>query len=120
MPIRESEKHRYPPEWPYIAKAAKVAAGWRCQCEGECGTDHGGRCPDVHGQPAHDTGKTIIVTAAHRNHIPEDVRPENIAVWCAPCHLRYDAAHHAETRRTARAAEAASWMEPLFEIRAGN
>jgi hypothetical protein len=27
------------------------------------------------------------------------VRPENLMAMCAPCHLRYDAKHHAETRK---------------------
>lgn len=102
MPIRNEDKHRYPPNWPEIAKAVKDAAGWRCECEGECGRDHSGRCPDEHGKPAHDTGKTIVITCAHLNHVPEDVRPENLAAFCAPCHLRFDAPHHAETRKASR------------------
>jgi hypothetical protein len=28
-----------------------------------------------------------------------DCRKENLRAMCAPCHLRYDAGHHAETRR---------------------
>lgn len=28
-----------------------------------------------------------------------DCEPENLRALCAPCHLRYDRQHHAETRR---------------------
>ena len=45
-----------------------------------------------------DTHRNTL-TVAHLNHTPEDVRPENLCAMCAPCHLRYDAQHHAETRR---------------------
>lgn len=29
----------------------------------------------------------------------DDCRTENLKAMCAPCHLKYDAQHHAETRR---------------------
>jgi hypothetical protein len=39
------------------------------------------------------------LTTAHLNHTPADCRPENLAAFCAPCHLRNDAAQHVRTRR---------------------
>lgn len=80
---------RYPPNWLTIAHRVKEAAGWKCQkCGKQC------RRP---GEPFVTHQNTL--TVAHLNHMPEDVRPENLMAMCAPCHLRYDARHHAETRR---------------------
>ena len=83
------ERSRYPPDWKRIAKQIKEEADWRCQgCGKQC------RRP---GEPF-DTHKRTL-TVAHLNHIPEDCRRENLKALCAPCHLRYDAKHHAERRR---------------------
>lgn len=85
-------KELYPKNWKEIAKGIKEAAGWKCQkCGKQC------RRP---GEPF-DTHRNTL-TVAHLNHRPEDMRPENLKALCAPCHLRYDAAHHAETRRRRR------------------
>ena len=86
------DRKRYPKEWKLISKSIKDAVGWKCQkCGKQC------RRP---GEPF-DTHKRTL-TVAHLNHIPEDVRPENLMAMCAPCHLRYDAKHHAETRKKRR------------------
>ena len=83
------ERERYPADWEQIAFAVKERAGWKCQkCGKQC------RRP---GEP-YDTHKNTL-TVAHLNHTPEDVSKENLMAMCAPCHLRYDAVHHAETRR---------------------
>jgi hypothetical protein len=44
----------------------------------------------------------IVLTIAHLDHTPENCDPENLRAWCQRCHLRYDAAHHAETARETR------------------
>ena len=86
------DRARYPDNWEKIALAVKTAAGWKCQkCGKQC------RKP---GEPF-DTHKRTL-TVAHLNHTPEDVREENLMAMCAPCHLRYDAKHHAETRKRKR------------------
>lgn len=86
------DRKRYPADWEKIALEIKTAAGWKCQkCGKQC------RMPGE----AFDTHKRTL-TVAHLNHTPEDVRPENLMAMCAPCHLRYDARHHAETRREKR------------------
>lgn len=83
------ERWKYPADWERIARAVKDAAGWRCQaCGKQC------RKP---GEPF-DTHKRTL-TVAHLNHDPADCSEENLMAMCAPCHLRYDARHHAETRR---------------------
>lgn len=38
MPIRESEKHRYPHDWPVISQRIRERAGWRCEF---CGVKNG-------------------------------------------------------------------------------
>ena len=89
------ERERYPADWERIARAKKEATGWRCErCGKQC------RKP---GEPF-DTHRNTL-TVAHLNHTPEDVRPENLCAMCAPCHLRYDAQHHAESRILRKAAK---------------
>ncbi|MDQ0847735.1 hypothetical protein [Streptomyces sp. V1I6] len=109
MPIRPENKDRYPDDWPAISLAAKEAAGWRCACTGQCGRGtHPGRCPNRHGQAAYGTGTTVVLTTAHLNHEPEDVRPDNLVVMCAGCHLHHDRAHHRVTAALTRAADLAA------------
>lgn len=86
------EKARYPADWKEIAFRIKENAEWKCQkCGKQC------RKP---GEPF-DTHRNTL-TVAHLNHTPEDMRPDNLMAMCAPCHLRYDAAQHSETRRRNR------------------
>ena len=109
MPIRPENRARYPENWPGISKAIKDRAGWRCECEGECGRPGcAGRCPNRHGRPSVGTGSVVVLTAAHLNHTPEDCRPENLKAMCQGCHLRYDREHHAQTRAQTRVAEQAA------------
>ena len=83
------EKHRYPPDWKKVATEVKEKAGWKCQkCGKQC------RRP---GEPF-DTHRNTL-TVAHLDHIPEHMEESNLMAMCAPCHLRYDAAQHAESRR---------------------
>lgn len=89
MPMNRS---LYPADWDAIAFSIKDAAGWKCQ---ECGMQC--RRP---GEPFDTHRRTL--TVAHLNHDPADCRPENLKALCSGCHLRYDARHHAETRRKSR------------------
>ena len=83
------ERDRYPEDWERIASKVKESNGWRCEgCGKQC------RRP---GEPF-DTHKRTL-TVHHINHRPEDCREENLVALCAPCHLRADAKHHAETRK---------------------
>lgn len=89
------ERERYPDDWEQIAHMIKQNAEWKCEvCGKQC------RLP---GEPF-DTHKRTL-TVAHLNHMPEDVRPENLKAMCAPCHLRYDAKHHVETRKSRRVSD---------------
>jgi hypothetical protein len=123
MPIRPENRRRYPADWREISQWIRfVRAGGRCECEGECGrtAKHldpaDGRCRNRHGQPAWKTGSTVVLTTAHRNHQPEDCRPENLFAGCQGCHLAYDHQHHLQTRRRTAAAAVEQHMDPLFEL----
>lgn len=108
-PVRAAERHRYPPDWPAISKAIRFGrAAGRCECEGECGTGHAGRCTARHGQPAPASGKTVVLTTAHRDHQPENCDPGNLFAACQRCHLAYDAQLHRLNAARTRVGRAAS------------
>lgn len=104
MPIRASERARYPADWPVISLAIREdRAGWRCECAGECdGHVPGSRCTAAQHEPHPITGSVVVLTVAHLDHTPENCGPANLRAMCQRCHLRYDRRHHAETRATAR------------------
>lgn len=103
MPIRESEKARYPKDWKAISRRIRERAGNRCECTGECGlhktTPGPRRCVEVNGTPAKWAKGKIVLTVAHLSHTPEDCRDENLKALCQRCHLRYDAPHHAKNAK---------------------
>lgn len=95
MPIRESERKRYPRNWPEISLLIREGrAGWFCECLGECGK-HDGWCLAKHDRPHPVTGS------------PENCDPENLRAMCNFCHLNYDRDHHRETRAATLAARSA-------------
>ena len=116
MPIRPSERARYPKDWRAISLAIRERAGQRCECEGECGlhrTNPGPRrCIEINGAIGVHTRGKIVLTVAHLDHTPENVDPSNLKAMCQRCHLRYDAAHHAKNSAATRRAKAA--QRPLF------
>ena len=116
MPIHPDTRGRYPKDWPEISKRIRFErAGGRCECEGECGHDHGGRCAALHGEPHPVTESKVVLTTAHLNHTPEDCRDEVLKAMCQKCHLSYDREHHNASRRERaekrRADERAKIME---------
>lgn len=116
-PIRPENRDRYPTDWPAVSLAVKERAGWRCECEGECGrpADHLGpdpieredlpdtRCVNHQGDRAYGTGSRVVLTTAHLDHVPEHCDPSNLRAMCQGCHLHYDREHHAQTRAENRA-----------------
>ncbi len=99
MPIRASEKSRYPKDWAAISLAIRERAGWRCEQVDEGGN----RCEARNREPHPITGSKVVLTCAHLDHVPENVDPSNLMAMCQMHHLRYDAEHHrtnaARTRR---------------------
>lgn len=105
MPIKAENRARYPKDWPEISRRIRFdRAEGRCECEGECDTDHGGRCTARHGEANPLTGSTVVLTTAHLDHTPEHVDDDNLRAHCQRCHLRYDRHHHAATARATRTA----------------
>lgn len=79
----------YPTDWKAIALRIKEGSGWKCElCGKQCRKP--GEQFDNH---------TRTLTVAHLNHDPSDCREVNLRALCAPCHLRYDSQHHAESRK---------------------
>lgn len=90
----------YPANWRAISKRIRFGrAGGRCECRGECGTDHLGRCAELHGMsPESFRGRMVVLTTAHLDHDTQSDDPANLRAMCQACHLRYDRDRHAETR----------------------
>ena len=86
------QRDLYPADWEDIAFNVKDSAGWRCEV---CGK----RCR-ASGEPF-DTHKRTL-TVAHLDHNPANCAPGNLKAMCAPCHLAYDAPHHAQSARATR------------------
>lgn len=110
MPIRASERLRYPSDWKVISARIRARSGGQCECEGECGlhrtTPGPRRCIERHGEAAKWAKGRIVLTVAHLDHQPENCADENLKAMCQRCHLRYDVPHHqrtaAATRRAAK------------------
>lgn len=102
MPIRPENRGRYPKDWKAISARIRFErAGSRCECNGECGQEHGRersgeyvdqqpRCSARHGEDHPDTGSTVVLTVAHLDHTPENNDDSNLKAMCQRCHNRYD------------------------------
>jgi hypothetical protein len=137
-PIRASERARYPADWrSRIVPEIRKRSGGRCECIGQCGTDHRAelnenpaadlvddldqffgpdlaRCLAENNRPHPVTGSVVVLTVAHLDHTPENCDQANLMDACQRCHLRYDAPHHAATRAARRAAELSVGTDTLF------
>lgn len=113
MPIRPSERARYPRDWSAVSVRIRARAGGRCECGGECGGGHEGRCSATDGAPHPVTGSRVVLTVAHLNHEPEDCRDANLRAMCQRCHNRLDQPHRQANARATRRARRASG--DLFE-----
>lgn len=122
-PIKPENTHRYPADWPVIAREVKVdRAGGQCECDGRCGADPhpvdtAGRCTARHREAHPVTGADVVLTVMHLDHDPSNNgttgnRP-NLMAGCQRCHLNYDAEHHALTRAATLAARRADGSGPL-------
>jgi hypothetical protein len=107
-PIKPENKARYPKDWKLISLAIRERSGGRCECEGECGlhakrvSGDVRRCAEKNGLKARYAKGKVVLTVAHLDHTPENCDPSNLKAMCQRCHLRYDIAHHAKTRRKTR------------------
>ncbi len=100
MPIRPSEKARYPTDWKIVSVLARERAGNRCQ-----GTPQFPECRAINGEEHPDTGSRVVLTVAHMDHTPENSTDQtNLRALCQRCHLNYDAKHHAKNAAATRRA----------------
>jgi hypothetical protein len=100
MPI---DYKNYSPDWHQISDSIRFGrAGGRCECDGECGQDHGGRCREQHGQGAQSFKGKVVLTVAHLDHDPQNNDPENLKAMCQKCHNRYDVDHRRKNRAKTR------------------
>lgn len=92
MPIRAENKALYPKNWKSeIVPRIRARSGNRCECTGQCGKDHKGRCKWKNGDLIDNIRAKIVLTVMHLNHNPEDCSDENLLHGCQGCHNRYDA-----------------------------
>ncbi len=107
MPIRPENRKRYPDNWPEMSAYIRFdRAGGRCECEGQCGVDHGGRCDARHGLHHPITGSIVVLTAAHwHGRKLEDTDTDCAFAACQRCHNRYDAPMRAAGRAKRKEAE---------------
>jgi hypothetical protein len=132
MPVKPENRHHYTtPEYKAAREVVRKRAGGRCECDGLCGLKHeqpfAGRCCAPNrtrvlrdptepsrwwsvetGYPCSliDDGVEFVMvtlTTAHLDHDAGTNDPARMRHLCNLCHLRYDAAHHAETAKATRA-----------------
>lgn len=101
MPIRKENVARYPKDWKEIsARIRFIRAEGRCECVGECGLDHAGRCDARHGHPhPRTTAKSVTLTTAHLSDPIEDCSDANLKAMCEQCHNKMDAPSRLAGRR---------------------
>ena len=109
MPIRESERARYPKDWRAISLRIRERAGWRCE-----GSPQYPHCRAQNREPHPVTGSRVVLTVAHLDHTPEHCDEGNLKAMCQRCHLTYDAAHHAANSAARRRSSMA--VGDLFEM----
>lgn len=91
MPIRPENRARYPKDWKTaVVPRIRARSGNRCECTGQCGLDHDGRCKAANGEPHPTTGSIVVLTVMHLDHQPENNDDANLLHGCQQCHNRYD------------------------------
>lgn len=102
MPIRPSERARYPKDWKKISLDIRRRSWGRCECIAECGLHPDWRCFEISGLPALYAKGRVVLTVAHLDHQPETRDPKKLKAMCQRCHLRYDTGHHVKNARITR------------------
>ena len=114
------DRRKYPPDWTRISREIRARSGGRCECRGECGSDHAHgsedrpspHCDAVNGAPHPVTGSRVVLTVAHlcRCRDPEGRKcgePSHLIAACQRCHLAIDRADHIAAARVSRHARRA-------------
>lgn len=125
MPIRASEKARYPKDWKVISLEVRARSGGQCECVGECGLHRAPagwtpwRCIERNGREAFFARGRVVLTVAHLDHTPENNgepgnRP-NLKAMCQRCHLVYDLPHHKKNAHATREAKSPQLRLDILE-----
>ena len=105
MPI---DYKKYPKNWKaFSLEIRRERAKNRCECEGECGNTHGGRCPEINGNGRLFGKRSVVLTVAHLwkdkcLHYNDGVRcaiKSHVKAMCEGCHLNYDREQHMANRK---------------------
>ncbi|HEV2582187.1 MAG TPA: hypothetical protein VGT44_15125 [Ktedonobacteraceae bacterium] len=96
----------YPANWKQLAESLKEQANWTCE---RCGAQRGQIVKNRHGKEI-----PVVITVAHPNHDPRNPQAR-LAVWCAQCHCRYDAADRRRQRVMMRIARGQGVLPGLEE-----
>jgi hypothetical protein len=127
MPIRKSQRHLYPKDWPAIRERILLRAGNACEqcrvpnhaiiCRGE-GSDAGTYMMEDGEVRDEETGEyqyyargseyegrviAVVLTCAHFDHDPTNNHDGNLRAWCQLHHLRHDKEQHARNAAATRA-----------------
>lgn len=117
MPVRPENKHFY--ETPEFKRAraqvrersevdqvcehtGELYRVMRCECVGDCGLDHGGRCVEVHLRDGQRVNGRVVLSTAHVDQDPSNNRLDNLRMLCQLCHNRIDAPHRARNGASTR------------------
>lgn len=95
------DRSRYPADWEAIVARVRARSGDQCECQGECGRRHGGRCAARQGEPTR-SGGPVVLTTAHLDHDPAGADEARLRHLCQRCHLTLDAGLHAQHARETR------------------
>ncbi|MET9293826.1 hypothetical protein [Streptomyces sp. NPDC003077] len=107
-----SEPIAYAEQW----RAVMEAAGYRCECVGQCGSQHvkgRGRCQREHDQLAgKQRGPVRLMAAPLDLNLPPTraaaLPPSELRAWCVDCHT--------DARRAATRAAPAPVVDGLFDL----
>jgi hypothetical protein len=73
-------------------KAVRKRANKRCECLGECDRGHYTRCGLREGEHGRiPGGADVALSVIALNHVADDMREENLRVYCQLCRLYHDA-----------------------------
>lgn len=111
MPIRESEKSKYPPREEWAAIRERILRRARDKCERCAVENHSDRWAvrkfrANKGAEALPYKVTVVLTIAHLDHDPTNNADENLAALCQRCHLRHDRGQHKWNAARTRARKA--------------
>ena len=117
MPIRQSERHRYPKNWKQISHRIRFErAGGKCEWP-FCEAPHGEvifrlkadpeqwrdvNPGDLEEPDPNYRAVKVILTVAHLDHQPENCDDTNLMALCQLHDLRYDKDHHAKNSSATR------------------